>query len=290
MATSLPKILLQLDTDSQPSSFDAVVAIDSGVDHLLSYGNVTSENVVPLVHGAIFTRKASQLANTAIFVGGSRVQEGENLLRVIESNFFGSLRVSVLLDCNGANTTAAAAVLTCHRALALAGKRVLVLAATGSVGQRVVAMAAELGAQVGVHSRSEARSLETIRRLMERGTASSALVSCAMGSPQWDEWLSNADAIIACGAAGVTLLESSTLKRSNAGMLMDLNAVPPAGIVGIDPLDSGKIVDGKKLFGAIGVGGLKMKIHRSAIQRLFESNDQILDSAKLLGLGEALLT
>ena len=35
------------------------------------------------------------------------------------------------------------------------------------------------------------------------------------------------------------------------------------------------------LYGAIGVGGLKMKIHKAAIARLFETNDAILDAAEI---------
>ena len=42
---SKPRILLQLDTDPQPSVFDAVVAVDSGVDHLLRHHAVTPQNV-----------------------------------------------------------------------------------------------------------------------------------------------------------------------------------------------------------------------------------------------------
>ena len=42
---SLPKILLCLDTDPQPSVFDAVVAVDEGVDQLLRHANVTPDAV-----------------------------------------------------------------------------------------------------------------------------------------------------------------------------------------------------------------------------------------------------
>ena len=85
---SHPKILLQFDTDSQPSSFDSVVAVDAGVDHLLQYAAVTTENVVSLVHGAMFTRGVDQLKNTALFVGGSDVAAGELLLKRIGEIFF----------------------------------------------------------------------------------------------------------------------------------------------------------------------------------------------------------
>ena len=66
-------ILIQLDTDAVPSVFDRVVAVDADVDHLFSYGGVTPERVEPLVHGAIFTRGPKDLAQTAIFIGGSDV-------------------------------------------------------------------------------------------------------------------------------------------------------------------------------------------------------------------------
>ena len=47
------------------------------------------------------------------------------------------LRVSVLLDANGANTTAAAAVRAAGRHLTCRGRPALVLGGTGPVGQRV---------------------------------------------------------------------------------------------------------------------------------------------------------
>ena len=61
------KILIQLDCDPQPSTFDAVVAVDAGADVLLRHGGVTVENVVSLVHGGMFTRGGDDLASTAIF-------------------------------------------------------------------------------------------------------------------------------------------------------------------------------------------------------------------------------
>ena len=106
-----PKILIQLDTDPQPSVFDAVVAVDAGVEHLFRHGGVTPENVRDLVYGALFTRGPADLSATAIFIGGSNVAAGEAVLEAVKKTFFGPFQVSVLFDANGANTTAAAAVL-----------------------------------------------------------------------------------------------------------------------------------------------------------------------------------
>ena len=109
--TTRPKILIQLDGDSQASIFDAVVAIDAGVDQLLRHHGVRPEQVRSLVYGAMFTRGVDQLHRTAVFVGGSDVTAGEALFAEVCRTFFGPMRVSVMFDSNGANTTAAAAVL-----------------------------------------------------------------------------------------------------------------------------------------------------------------------------------
>ncbi|MES1213433.1 MAG: methylene-tetrahydromethanopterin dehydrogenase N-terminal domain-containing protein, partial [Singulisphaera sp.] len=89
---SKSKILVQLDTDDQPSVFDAVVAVDAGVDHLLRHHAITPENVRERVHGAIFTRGPEDLHQTALFVGGSDVARGEQVLAAIVRSFIGPLR------------------------------------------------------------------------------------------------------------------------------------------------------------------------------------------------------
>src|SRR5689334_8494604 len=98
-----PKILIHLDTDPQPSVFDAVVAVDAGVDHLLRHAAVVPDAVRDLVHGAMFTRGPEDLKHTAIFIGGSDVAAGERLLSAVEASFFGPVRVSVMIDSNGSN-------------------------------------------------------------------------------------------------------------------------------------------------------------------------------------------
>src|SRR5947207_5452620 len=168
---SKPKILIQLDPDSHPSAFDAVVAIDSGVDQLLQYGGVEPGEVRGLVHGAIFTRGPQDLASTAIFIGGSDVAAGEELLAQVTAAFFGPMRVSVLLDPSGANTTAAAAVLAAARHVELQGATAVVLAGTGPVGQRAARLLASGGAQVRVVSRSLDRAAAVCRELGERTRA-----------------------------------------------------------------------------------------------------------------------
>ncbi|PHR92208.1 MAG: bifunctional NADP-dependent methylenetetrahydromethanopterin dehydrogenase/methylenetetrahydrofolate dehydrogenase, partial [Blastopirellula sp.] len=65
---ALSKILLQLDPDSQTSTFDSVVAIDAGVDQLLRHAGVLPEEVRNLIYGLIFTRGVLDLKSSAVFI------------------------------------------------------------------------------------------------------------------------------------------------------------------------------------------------------------------------------
>ena len=69
---------------------------------------------------------------------------------------------------------------------------------------------------------------------------------------------------------------------------IDLNAVPPFGIEGVEVTDKAVERNGAICYGAIGVGGTKMKIHRAALQKLFEANDQILDAEQIYQMGKDL--
>jgi hypothetical protein len=280
------KILVQLDTDPQPSVFDAVVAVDSHVDQLFRHANITPENVVGLVHGAIFTRGPEELHYTALFIGGSDVVAAEGVFRAVKKAFFGPMRVSVLFDPNGANTTAAAAVLAAGKHVALAGATATVLAATGPVGQRAVRLLAREGAIVRVASRTVERAQAVIDAVRAR-VPEAVLIPVATGSDaQTAAALDGANVVIAAGAAGATLVSEEVLKSCHSlRVAIDLNAVPPAGIVGIGVMDKAKQLGELTVYGAIGVGGTKMKIHKHAVRSLFEANNKLLDAEELYEIG-----
>jgi methylenetetrahydrofolate/methylenetetrahydromethanopterin dehydrogenase (NADP+) len=285
----MKKILIQLDTDSDPSTFDRVVAVDSGVDHLFSYGDVTPENVTGLIHGAIFTRGPADLNNTAIFVGGSNVAAGEALLKQVEKTFFGPMRVSVLMDSNGCNTTAAAAVLAAGKHLDLTEISALILGGTGPVGHRAAQILTGLGATVRIGSRSIERAEQTCAAV--RATNPDAKVSaCETSTPESVATAcDDIDLLLATGAAGIELVNEETWQGIDTlKVAIDLNAVPPAGIAGIEVFD--KAVERANIYcyGAVGVGGTKMKIHKAAIARLYERNDFVLDTASIFDIGQNL--
>jgi hypothetical protein len=285
----LAKTLLCLDTDAQASVFDAVVAIDAGVEHLLRHGGVTEGGVRDLVYGAMFTRGPADLKNTAVFVGGSDVAAGERLLAKVRECFFGPMRVSVMLDSNGANTTAAAAVLMARKHIPLRGTVTTVLAATGPVGRRVVRLLAGEEAVVRVASRQLSRAQEVCDAVGAFVPTAQLEAFETRDDGSLRTALEGAATVIAAGAPGIELLpEAVRREQRDLIIAIDLNAVPPTGIGSIQPQDKAAERDGQICYGAIGVGGTKMKLHKAAIRRLFESNDAVLDAEEIYALGASI--
>ena len=283
------KILIQLDSDAHASVFDRVVAVDAGADEIFGYASVKPDEVQGLVHGAIFTRGPKDLKSTAIFVGGSDVSAGEKLMAEALKHMlpkFG-LRVSIMLDANGANTTAAAAVRAAARHINLKEAKAVVLGGTGPVGQRVVRLLAREGAQVRVGSRQQAKAATVCQDIAAR-VPNAQLQPVGTSSDQdLTAVLEGRTLVIAAGAAGVVLLSKAARNGcASLKVAIDLNAVPPLGVEGVGVGDSGVEHDGVICYGAIGVGATKMKVHRAAVASLFESNDKVLDAEEIYQLAQ----
>ncbi len=275
-----PTILVQLDTDALPSTFDRVVAVDAGAQHIFSYGGITPENVVTLVHGCIFTRGAKDLHRTAIFVGGSDVAAGEAVVAAIRKQLIpvAKLTVSVMLDSNGANTTAVASVRAAARHVNLDSVESLVLGGTGPVGQRVARLLAKHGGHVRLGSRQLDRAETVAAKIRQELPGANIEAVSVATSSDGPKALQGRELVIAAGAPGVLLLPKKV--RDTAKQLrvvIDLNGVPPAGIEGVSLGDRAQNHDGLICYGAIGVGDTKMKIHKAALAALFEKSDLLLD-------------
>src|SRR5262245_57972347 len=242
-----PKILIQLDTDPQPSVFDRVVAVDAGADHVFSYGSVKPEQVQGLVHGAIFTRGPKDLHRSAIFVGGSDVAAGEAVLDAVRAALLPAwgLQVSVLLDSNGANTTAAAAVRAAARHLELTGALALVLGGTGPVGQRVARLLANEGAEVRVGSRQLARSAGVCQTIAARVPGARLEPAATGTAEELQAALGGRTLVVAAGAAGAVLLpRAARAACPELRVAIDLNAVPPLGIEGVEAHEKAGVHEG----------------------------------------------
>ena len=284
----MKKLLLLLDTDGKPSSFDQIAAYDAGVDHILAYGGVSAAEVQNLVYGAMFTRGGGDLKNTAIFIGGSSVPPGEEVLKKTLGTFFGPVRVSVMFDANGCNTTAAAAVTRIAQTGDLAGKKAAVLAGTGPVGMRAALLLVREGCEVRLTSRELSRAQAATGML--KAQYGVEVHPAQVGSPaDVVRVLEGVHLVLSCGGPGVRLLPQEVWQGlPDLRILADVNAVEPLGIQGIKVTDDGKEREGRRCFGAIGIGNLKMKVHREAVRRLFESNDLVLDVEEVHAIAKSL--
>ena len=285
----MKKLLYQFDIDPLPAVFDNVVGYDGGADHITAYGGVTAGNVGGLVEGAIFTRGPKDKKNTALFIGGSNVAEGQAVLAAVQKKFFAKFRVSVMFDCNGANTTAAAAVAWLAYGRQLKGKRAVVLAGTGPVGQRAAALLAREGAAVAITG----RKLEVVQSACDAIKSRFGADVKAIAAPTLAERgsaIDGAEIVLATGAAGIMLLEAKRWQESSTlELVADANASPPAGIEGVALGDRGTQSFGKILFGPLGFGALKLALHRACIARLFEQNDLLLDAEEIYALAKTMV-
>jgi hypothetical protein len=283
------KLLLQLDSSRLPSVFDQVVAYDAGADRLLSKGGVTEAEVRDLVHGCIFTRSPKDMKNTAIFIGGADMAAGEKLLAAATKAFFANFRVSTMLDSNGSNTTAVAAVVKITKALggSVKGKKIVVTAGTGPVGTRAAGLFAKAGADVVITSRKPEDGERVSAEICKRfgGTVKSVPLrepSQAAAAVEGAEVLLNA------GPAGVMLVPRDAW-AGKLKVVVDLNALPPLGIEGVEVNDDGETREGAIAFGALGIGNFKMKLHKECITRLFTRNDLVLDAETIEDVAKELM-
>jgi len=285
----MKKLLFQLDTDPHAAVFDTVVAYDGGADHVIGHGGCTPQNVRPLVEGAIFTRAPKEKKFTAIFVGGSDMVAGEHLFKAVQKVFFADFRVSMMLDSNGSNTTAAAGVAKLLSSGTLAGKNAVVLAGTGPVGRRVAVMLAGEGARVALTSRQMVRAVQACKDVRERFNVEIEPVE-AFDNDARGKAIEGAQVVFAAGAAGVQLLNAQHWQdNSTIEIMADANATPPLGIEGTDMMDKGKERNNKIIWGAIGFGTLKLALHRACIGKLFERNDQVFDAEQIFALAKSMV-
>jgi ribulose 1,5-bisphosphate synthetase/thiazole synthase len=284
------KLLLQLDSSRLPSVFDQVVAYDAGADDVMSYGGVTETDVRDLVHGCIFTRGPKDLHNTAVWIGGSNMSAGEQLLAMAQDAMFAPFTVSMMLDSNGSNTTAVAAVVKIEETLGnLEGKKVLILAGTGPVGQRAAGLLAKDGAHVTITSRKPEQGEKARQFISARFNVQ--VEATTMNDPAaLPELCQGVEVLLNSGPAGVQMVPRSAWTAAKSlKIAVDLNAVPPLGIEGVEVNDAGVTRDKVVVYGAFGVGNFKTKLHKACVARLFTRNDLVLDAETIAEVARELV-
>jgi methylenetetrahydrofolate/methylenetetrahydromethanopterin dehydrogenase (NADP+) len=287
------KVLLQLDTDEHPSPFDAIVAHDAEVDVLLSHGGVEPEGVRGLAQDAFFTRGVDDLKTIAVWVGGKDVSAGEKVFAEVQQAFFGPFRVSLMLDSNGCNTTAATTIARIAKARSLSGSRAVVLG-LGAVGLRSAVLLQGEGCEVTMAAVPSDLFGDDRPYHRPRGLDVAQQLGLDVREPadraELEAILDGAQIVLSAGPAGVPVLRRDFwATHSTIELLADYNAAEPLGIEDTKATDDMAEYDGKLVLGALAIGGPKMKVHKTCVRRLFETNDQVLDTDAVYEIAKELV-
>lgn len=256
-----PFILHMLTTAKNLSPFDVNMALDAGWVSALPYINVEPSEVQGLVQDAIFSRSPKNLKRTGIFIGGRDTKQAMDMLKMAKRSMFPPFEVSVFADPSGAFTTAAGMVAAVERELmtkfdtTLEGKNILVLGGTGPVGQVVAVIAAQGGANVKLIGRQLDKA-QAIADMCNNEFGDGKIAIEAGADANKAEYIKTADVVFATGAAGIELLSAELIASAQQlKVAADANAVPPAGIAGVDAFHNGTLIEGSKS-GAVGLGAM----------------------------------
>ncbi len=280
-----PFILHMLTTAKNLSPFDVNMALDAGWVSAVPYINVEPSEVRGLVQDAIFSRSPKGLKRTAIFIGGRETKQAMDMLKMAKNSMVPPFEVSVFADPSGAFTTAAGMVAAVEKALAdkfdttLEGKNVLALGGTGPVGQAAAVIAAKAGANVRIIGRQLDKA-ERIAELCSNEFGDGEITISAGADADKADYIKTTDVVFATGAAGIQLLSAELIASApQLKVAADVNAVPPAGIAGVDAFDNGKTIEGSVNgavgIGALAIGNIKYQSQNRLLKKMRES-DQAL--------------
>ena len=259
------------------SPFDVNMALDAGYDAVLSYSDVTLDEVTGLVQDAIFSRPPRTGVRTAMFFGGKNATFALDMLANAKKALVPPFGMSFFADPAGSFTTAAAMVACVEKILKekhqrrLDGLKLAIFGATGVVGFASAVIAALERSTVTVVG------YDGIKRVAESAneirTRFNVEVRPADGSDDSKKSaiLNENEAVLCAGRAGVQILSKAQLAGAkNILIAADVNAVPPAGVEGLgmqangDPLTPNSAVG----LGPLAIGNIKYKTEFGLFQKM----------------------
>lgn len=280
-----PFILHMLTTAKNLSPFDVNMAMDAGWVSAVPYINVEPSEVQGLVQDAIFSRSSKNLKRTGIFIGGRDTKQAMDMLKMAKRAMVPPFEVSVFADPSGAFTTAAGMVAAVERELlknfntTLTGKNVLALGGTGPVGQAAAVIAAQAGANVRIIGR-QLEKAQHVADVCNEEFGDGKIKILAGADADKVEYIKTTDVVFATGAAGIELLSAELIATAaQLKVAADVNAVPPAGIAGVDAFHDGtKIensVSGAVGIGALAIGNVKYQAQNRLLKKMIESDKPV---------------
>jgi methylene-tetrahydromethanopterin dehydrogenase len=270
------------------SPFDINMALDAGFDVLMPYSNVKLESIQNLTQDAIFSRSPSGIKMTGIFIGGRDIGLAIDMLQATKPAMMAPFEVSVFADPSGAFTTAAALVACVEKALnqthgkELKDCKALVFGGTGPVGIATGIIASLQGAETVLVDHLSADSANDAVKQYNRRFGARMTGAAARTDADKVELLADADIVFCTAKAGIRVLSAAVLAQTQKLKVAgDVNAVPPAGIEGIDSKDmAAPLIHAKQSPNAVGVGALavgnvKYKLQHELLKSMLASEKPV---------------
>jgi methylene-tetrahydromethanopterin dehydrogenase len=277
-------ILHMVTPTKHVSPFDVNMALDAGYDAVLTYANVTLDEVTGLVQDAIFSRPPKAGARTGMFFGGKNASVALDMMAKAKKALVPPFGISFFADPAGSFTTAAAMVACAEKILkdkkerGLKGLKAAVFGATGVVGFAAGVIAALEGADVTLVG------YDGVKRVSAAATEIKARfnvdVRAADGSDDAKKAaiLDGVQAALCAGRAGVTILSKAQLAAAKELLIVaDVNAVPPAGVEGLDMQANGQpVTAGATLgLGPLTIGNIKYKTEAGLFQKMIAASKPV---------------
>ena len=265
------------------SPFDANMAFDAGWNSIIPYTNIEMNEIQGIVQDTIFSRSPSALKRTGIFIGGRDPHTAMDMIEEAKKHMVPPFEVPVFADPSGAFTTAAGMVAITEKALKdkfsenFTDKKVVILGGTGPVGVASAVISAKAGNTVLLVGRSLEKA-ESIAKICNEKYGSKS-VSGAVDSEK-ASFLADADVVFNTGAAGIQLMNDELIKNAvNLKICADVNAVPPAGISGIDAMDNVVAMKNSKSgcfgIGALAIGNIKYKSQHDCLKLMYNCDKPV---------------
>jgi methylene-tetrahydromethanopterin dehydrogenase len=244
------------------SPFDVNMAVDAGYDVVIPYTSVTLDEVAGLVQDAIFSRPPKAGVREGMFFAGKNVSLALDMMEKAKGAMVPPFAMSLFADPAGSFTTAAAMVASIDKTLRnrkqreLKGTKVAVFGATGPLGFSVAVIAALEGAAVTVVGYDGIKRVSDAAAEIKKRFGVDVHPADGSDEPKKEAIVAGAEVVAACGRAGVQILSRAQLELGT-GLLVaiDANAVPPAGIEGLDAFAKDVELTSN---GALGIGPLAM--------------------------------
>ena len=266
------------------SPFDANMALDAGYDAVLTYSNVTLDDITGLVQDSIFSRPPKTGVRTAMFFGGKNASLALDMLTKARKALVPPFGMSFFADPAGSFTTAAAMVACVERILKekhqrrLDGLKLAIFGATGVVGYAAAVIAAlERSSVTTVGYDGIKRVTDSANEIRTRFNVE---VRPADGSDDSKKTaiLKGNEAVLCAGRAGVQILSNAQLAgATNVLVAADVNAVPPAGIEGLDMQANGDALtpNGTVGLGPLAIGNIKYKTEFGLFQKMIAATKPV---------------